>query len=376
MADLPTRLDLFALGAQYLLSKATTIEPTKVLVDGSNANCFVGSTSVMVDAVTKQLGYSVARTYLDGAVDEDLDRWAWDRYTETRKGASAAVGPIRMYRATTSAGAGTVPVGTALVTGAGIQYVTTTTVSFSATQYAAYGSVRASQAGKAAEVGPNMIQKFSQPGLLFDPTLQCNNDGTTAGGEDAEDDDTFKLRLRNFWLTARRGVLSAIVQGATSVPGVVSAEAVEALTTFPGTNVSIPAGLVNLYIADSSGVASAELAAAVVSQLNDYRAAGISVVVSTSIPLIVGVAVQVAFQAGVATAALTEQIKAALFSFVNSLGVNQTLSNADLKTVLTRFKSVGVIVSNDSIQNPTGDYVPAVGQTLRTLLQDVTVNGQ
>lgn len=370
MSDLPSRLDIYALGRQYVLSKATKIEPSMIDVDGSNVNIFVGSTSVMVDAVTKQLGYSLNRTFLDGAEGEDLDRWAYDRYQETRKGASAALGSVRMYRASTAAGAGSVPIGTLITTLTGTQYVTTTIASFGSGDYTSYASVIAQQAGKVTEVGANQLTKFAQAALLFDPSLLVNNDLTTAGGEDAEDDDTFKLRLRNFWLTARRGVLTAIVQGATSVAGVVSAQAVEALN-----ETGQPARLVNLYIADSSGVASAELAALVAVALADYRAAGIPVIISTSLPLLINLSFQLQFQAGVNTAALTVLIKTAVLNYVNSLGVNATLGVADLFTVLSRFKAQGVIATQGSIVQPSGDYVPAVGQTLRTTLQQILVNG-
>src|SRR5260221_476101 len=88
-----------------------------------------------------------------------------------------------------------------------------------------------------------------------DATLQVTNPLTTAGGEDVEDDDTFRARIRDFWRTARRGILAAIEFGAKTVPGVVSAQAVEALSVG-----AAPARVVNLYIADSSGVSSEALA--------------------------------------------------------------------------------------------------------------------
>ena len=371
MADLPSRLDIHAIGRQYVLSRATKLEPTLVDVEGSDVNVFVGSTSVMVDTVTKQLGYSINRTFLDGAEDEDLDRWAYDRYQETRKGASAALGGVRFFRGSLTGGAGTIPIGTVLTTLTGTEYITTSIASFGISDYTSDADVRASQAGKVTEVGANQIVKFATPSALFDPTIQCNNDLTTAGGEDAEDDDTFRLRLRNFWLTARRGVLSAIEQGATSVPGVVSAVAVEALSS-----TGQPARLVNLYIADSSGVASAQLAQSVYTALNDYRAGGIPVVISTSIPLLINISLNLAFQAGVDTQTLTDQVKSALYEFVNSLPVNGTLLVSDIYTVVTRFKQTGVIASAASILAPTGDLVPTIGQTLRIVLQNILVNGK
>ena len=370
MADLPSRLDLYAIGRQYLLSKATAIEPAKVDVDGSNSNIFVGSTSVMIDAVVRQLGYSINRLFLDGAEREDLDRLVWDRYQELRKGASAAVGSCRLYRATTDGGEGSVPINTVVNTKTNVQYITTTIASFGASDYTSKCSVRAQQAGKASEVGANQIQAFATPGDLFDGTLQINNDLTTAGGEDAEDDDTFKLRMRKFWLTARRGVLSAIVQGATSVPGVVSASAVEALESN-----GMPARVVNLYISDSSGVASAELAATVQQNLEDYRAGGIPVLVQLGLPLLVRVVLNLSFQAGTVTDALTEQIRSSVYEYINSLGVNDTLTVGAISTVLIRFSSSGLIVNQTSIVEPAGDLVPGIGQTIRVLLSGITING-
>jgi uncharacterized phage protein gp47/JayE len=221
---------------------------------------------------------------LDGASDTDLDRYAWDRYQETRKGASPALGSVRIYRTSLAGGAGTIPVGTSLRTLAGTEYLTTTVASLGIGDLSTTADVRAAQAGKSTQVGANGIRKFSQAALLFDPTLLVNNDDPTAGGEDAEDDETFRNRIRNFWASARRGILAAIVQGATSVPGVVSAQAIEAFT-----GGGLPARVVTLYISDSSGVASRALAQQVEAALNDYRAAGIAVIVNTSIPLIVDV---------------------------------------------------------------------------------------
>jgi hypothetical protein len=110
-------------------------------------------------------------------------------------------------------------------------------------------------------------------------------------------------------------------------------------------------------------------------QLEDYRAGGIPVVISTSIPTIISLAFSVQFQAGVNTSVVQDAIRSAVFSYVNTLGVNQTLGVADLYAVLLRFRAAGAIVAKQSILQPTGDVVPQVGQTLRTLLSSVTVNG-
>lgn len=368
MADFPSRLDLYAIGRDYVVQRATKIDPTQVDVQGSDINVFVGSTSGIAYSIVLQLAYAVNRLLLDGAQGDDLDRYAWDRYQLTRKGASPALGPIRVYRTSATAGAGSIPIGTKLKTNQGFDYITITTINFAAAGLSATGSVRAAQAGKSTQVGKNQIRKFASPGSLFDTTLQVNNDGPTAGGEEREDDDTFKSRIRDFWNTARRGTLGAIEFGALQVQGVVSASAVEAITTD-----GFPARVVNLYIADSSGVASDALAAQVRANLLDFRAGGIAVIIYTSLPQIVDISLKLSFQAGVATDSLTEIVRSAIVEFVNSLPVNAPLSKADLASILSRYKQDGLIVSQGSIVTPVGDLIPAPGATLRTTPANVTI---
>jgi hypothetical protein len=194
------------------------------------------------------------------------------------------------------------------------------------------------------------------------------NDVPAAGGEDREDDDTFRDRVRAFWLAARRATVGAIEFGALTVPGVVSASAVEALD-----GGARPARIVNLYVADSSGVSNEALGARVREALFEYRAAGIYVNVSTSIPAIVPVTLRLRFLSSAqGTAAIAETVRAALFEYVNSLPVNATLRRSGLFAVLERFTSSGLDVDQGTLVEPAGDVIPAPGTTLRTTLGDVT----
>jgi uncharacterized phage protein gp47/JayE len=369
MPDLVSRLDLYGIGRDYLLQRATAIDPNKVDTVGSDANLFVGSQSVVGSAVVRQLAYKINALLLTGATGPDLDRLGYDRYQEPRKGASPALGSVRFYRPTAAAGAGSVPVGTTIQTGTAINYITTTLATFGASQVDnATASVRASQAGKASQVGANQIVRIPGASALFDPTLQVNNDLATAGGEDAEIDDDYRNRLLNFWLTARRGTLGAIVQGALATPGVVSASATEVIN-----GIGQPARIVILYIADSSGVASAELAAQVQVVLDDYRAAGIAVVIVPGIPQLVSIVLSLTFAATASTQTVSTNVQAAVVNFVNSLPVNGPLQLLQLGAVLQRFASQGLIPNASSIVSPVGDLVPALGSTLRTLPNLVTV---
>lgn len=369
MADLPSRLDLYALARSYLLSRATRIDPTKVDVVGSDANLFLGTQSVVSFSIVRQLAYRTNALLLTGATGQDLDRLGYDRYQEPRKGASSALVNLAFARPTAALGGGTIPVGTLVQTGTGVQYVTTAPATFTALQTTgATATAQATQAGKTPQVAANQLTQFVNQAALFDPTITVNNPAAAAGGEPTEDDDTYRNRLLSFWQAARRGTLAAIEFGALTVPGVVSANAVEALNPF-----GQPARVVVLYIADSSGVASQALADQVNVVLNDYRAAGIAVIIATSIPQLVSITLSLTFLAGTDTAAVSQLVQAAVVGFVNSLPVNGPLLLLQLGAILQRFASQGVVPTLSSIVIPTGDLIPSVGQTLRTTLTLVQV---
>lgn len=328
----------------------------------------MGVNSVMAAAVISQLGYRAGALTLDGAERDDLDRYAYDRYNLARKGASGARTYVVISRTSTAAGAGSVPIGTRVATDTGIEYETTTIAAFGSSDFASRANVRAAQAGKQTQAGALAIKRFSQPSNLFDRTLTCTNPEAAAGGEDAESDDLFKARIRDFWRTARRGILAAIEFGAKTVPGVVSAMALEGLT-----NGGQPARVVNLYIADSSGVSSTVLASEVVSALDEYRAAGIAVIVWTSLPLLVDIVLRLTFRANVDTATLTDNVVSAIIEYVNSIPVNGTLEIAGLYSVLKRYSEDGLIVDQGTIVSPAGDLVPDAGQTIRTTAGNVSL---
>jgi hypothetical protein len=372
--DMPTRLDLYALGRDHLVQRAKRIDPTQVDVLGSDANIFVGSVSVMLKRVVDQLGYEVAKKTLDGCEDQDLDRWLYDEYKMLRKGASSAVGTVRFYRAT-SGTSGVIPKDTQIRTLSGAVYITTSAASFGTTDLTSIADVRAAEAGKATQAGANTIRSIVTPGALFDPTIQVNNDEAAAGGEDAEGNDDFRERGRDFWPSARRGTLGAIEFGAREVPGVVSAQAVEVTETLNlnGVILTLPARVVILYISDSSGVASAALAKKVETQLLEYRAGGIAVIVMTSKPQLVSILLKLAFRANVDTVALAGNVQSSVVEYINSLPVNAKLTVADILVVLSRYKEDGLIIDQNSVVAPVGDIIPTPGQTIRTTTDLVVI---
>lgn len=371
MAELLSRVDLFNIGRRYVVTRAQRINPREVDVEGSDINLYIGAASFMANAVARQNIERINALLLDGANGDDLDRYAFDRYQLTRKGAAAAVGTVQFNRTSNSVGAGSIPIGTKLVSLAGIEYITTTTANFTAAgpdSLASEANVRAAQAGKDFQVGANNIRRFDKPNLLFDPSITVNNVEVTAGGEPAETNDVFRERVRDFWVASRRGTVAAIEFGARLVPGVESANAIEFLNEEGN-----PDRFVELFIADSSGVASLALATAVDQQLIEYRPAGIYVAVNVSRPQIVDISFQPSFVAGVDTVGLSEQIRNAIIQYINSLRVNEPLLLNDLGAVLARFRADGLRPTQTSLLEPTGDLFPDTGFTLRTRPENVQI---
>lgn len=365
--ELLSRLDYHQIGRRFVATRSQKIDPAQVDVEGSDVNLFVGSASYLAYAVTRQLADRIRVLLLNGAHGEDLDRYAYDRYQLPRKGAAAAVGEVRFFRMSFAAGAGAIPVGTVIKSLTGTEYVTTSAANFTATALESTAFVRAVQAGKTFQVGANQLRRFDDVAALFDSSMQVNNDSKMAGGENVEEDDDFRNRIRDFWNAARRATKGAIEFGARTVAGVNSASAEEVL--FGG----MPVRVVNLFIADSSGVASLALGATVRNALDEWRACGIAVITSTSIPEIVDIVLKLSFVTGVDTTTVSEAIRNAIAEYVNSLAVNAKLSRALLYVVLQRFRLDGLVVDESAVVEPTGDVIPTPGRTIRTTRANVTV---
>lgn len=362
-----TRLDYYEIGRNYLRTHAKRIDPGQVDVQGSDANLFVGSTSYMAFAVHRQMGERFGALWLDGCDDEDLDRWGFDRYRLLRKGASPGRTSLVFRRPTAGVGAGLIDVGRKFRTEDGIEYLTTQPAAFTATSLSVSVFARAVNAGKDYQVGANTIRKPSA-GTLFDRSITVTNLEAAAGGENRESNDVFRERIRDFWRAMSRGTIGAIEYGARTVPGVESASATEV------TDGGRPARLVMLYVADSSGVSSTALQTSVDYELDEWRGAGINVLLFGGQPqMIDGIGLRLRFRAGVDTVTLGEQIRSAIVEYVNSLGLNQTLYRGNLAAVLTRYLNSGLIPTSDTIVYPIGDLVPASARTLRIRPENVVL---
>lgn len=375
--DLPTREDLFQIGAQEVFSRGATrpersrISPTAVFTQGTDINVALAACSAMGDEALRHLALRIAALFLDSAEEEDLDRLVADRFSPdvVRKRAVPAVADLQFTRPIppSSGTSGVIPVGFKLRTAAGTEYVLTQAVGFPLNSSGPqFGACQAVLSGTGGNVGSGQIVQFVVP--PFDPKIQVTNPEPAAGGANVESDASLRERARDFFRSARRAILSAIEFGALTVDGVVAATAEEVL----GLD-GLPSGHVRLFIADEQGQSNAVLAAAVTLALREFRAGGIVVVVLTTQPRFETISYVIQFRTGTDTRAAATQLKALTVAAVNLLQPQETLPRSLLFALARSIP--GAIVLETAVQLPAGDVVPGSGEVVKTTLERVTVNG-
>lgn len=374
MPDLPNRTELFNIYADEVLSRAAgrptgrQITSEEVFTAGSDVNLIGAAGSAMGEEVVRQLGRSNAARSLDGAVGDELDRWAADRYgvDVPRKGAAPALVTLSFSRPSAGAGAFTYPVGARVQTPGGVQFELTTSAPFGALATGPVtATARAVEAGPAGNVAAGTITSFvTNPA---DQTLTVTNPAFAAGGDETEADDVYRERVRRFFAARVRGTLPAIEFGALTVPGVRQAVAVEETTPTGALT-----GGVTLYIADVNAQANQTLVTAVQLALLEWRCGGIPVDVVGAVPVFQTITYQLDFEANVDTVLAFEQVRQVTVARVNQLEPNEPLHRALLFEAARSIE--GVIVPADGVAVPAGDVIPTAGsgQVFRTRADLVT----
>lgn len=269
-------------------------------LEGSQLDTFAGAFSVGgAELIETALILQFAKTFFslatgpdeNGGGDDDLQTLAVDHYGDdfARPAAIAAIDTLTFSRPTSTAGAGTILAGSVIKTGpdanGNVQRYTTNSACALTSDVSGPGlsvsvgvtAVVPGKAGSAASGTINVIET-----TLFDPTIVCTNAGN-ATGEDAQDSPTYRETIKNLLISLSRATKAAIEAAAKSVPGVITATAIEtaqtvigyiiASSTTTGTYFRIVQPV--LYVADATGTASPALIQAVRLALESSRACGV-----------------------------------------------------------------------------------------------------
>lgn len=369
----PTRADYFDIGADEVISRSLARPPQQriseeaIRTEGSDINIILGSASAMADEVTRNLALRCGALYLDSAEGEDLDRRVNDQFgTQVqRKQPTPALAVLEFSRPNPSGGVVTLNIGTKVRTVRGTEFETTQVLSIPAGSTAPkIIQAQAVVVGTAGNVQPGTITEFVQQPP--DPDLVVTNLEPATGGADVESDASLRERARDFWRAVRRGTLAAIEFGALTVGGIKSATAIEVLDSNGD-----PVGIVRLFVADETGQANSALALAVKNALVEFRAAGILVDVFGSTPRFEDIIFRLRFQQGIDTAAAFEEVRFLTVVAVNNLRPNEVLP---VSLLLEQARRVpGVIVLDDTMVEPVGDVVPALGEIIKTSADLISV---
>lgn len=376
---LPTREDYFRVGAHEVLARsatrprATRISPEAVYTDGTDINIILATESAMADEATRHLAIRMAALFLDSAEGEDLDRLVADRFSPTvaRKQAAPALVTLTFTRNGPPSPllAVTLATGTKARTPTGTEYELVQPTAFSAGSTGPITAVaQAVLSGTGGNVAEDTIVELLNFGSPADTAIQVSNEDPASGGTDVETDESLRERARDFYRTARRGILAAIEFGALTVDGVVSATAEELLGAG-----GLPNGIVRVYVADEHGRSNAVLAAAVTAALREYRAAGIIVDVLTTQPQFETISYSIGFRSGTDTRAAVDQLRAITVATVNLLAPQEPLQRSLLFSLARSIS--GAIVGEGAIMEPAGDVYPTDPGVIKTSLDRVKVNG-
>lgn len=317
-------------------------------------------------------------SYLATAVGAALDRKAGD-YQVGRKAAQMASGTIRLTRQAT---------GTAVTIPAGFGDLVTTpapglpSIAFRTTENAVFGTADtfkvvaavAVVGGAAGNIAANTGLLFTTPVAGFAVDGGAKAETTFGGGVDAESDDALRFRVPLEVQARVKGRKESFLAAALRIPGVESAQVLQAGDTKPDTS-TVPGGNVFVYYEGAAG-----LLAAVQTECSNAAVAGqlVTVVTATAKPVIADLTVFC--DAGVDVVALAAAVKAAVLAVVNVVGVGGSGRSSNAIRAVQQIEEVvsQTIPWTDlrfatATDNTFGDLVAPVGSYPTLALVDVAV---
>lgn len=386
MPDFPKVSELFRVFRDEAVSRSRRLTVNAVDRDGTDSNIMGFGGAAVGEEVIAQLAATEEGFWLDSSRGAKLDKWAWDRYGMVRKPAAPAFVTVRFTTTAANPTAFSIPPGTRVATSDGHEFLT---VVGSVFPQFSVGPIEVLARSTLAGIDQNVrATKISSvvSSIVGQPTdLAVTNVEAATGGDNVEDDDDFKSRIRRFWVAARRGTKGAVETGALAVPGVVRATAIEALQTY-----GYPTRALTLVIADrftdalvktGQAVATYEtksqaLAHVVFGALAEYRAYGIPVNVIVAQIKLVPVVLRLRFQATVTnTDALALYARTLVVQAVNELNPGATFDPDAIEALLASVPGLDIV--GDEVASPVGAIVPTSPyQVLRTSLSLVTFDSQ
>lgn len=349
MPVLPTFDELYAAAKAEMQSRNPRLTD---FAEGSNADAVAGASAVLADEVIAVAVDQFADQFVDTASGDALDALATDRFALSRKAASAAVGSLTFTR---SAGVPTgvinIAMGTvckAEVDGDEVTFTTDISTQIPDGDSTVDVSATCTETGSAGNVAAGVIDEVVSV-VADDPDITVTNAARFTGGAAEETDPRFRDRIRRYYTTLRRGTVAALEAGALTVAGCEFA-VVDESHMAPDDG-----GYVSVFIGDPDARASDELVDLVQTELEDWRAAGIWVVVDACEREEIALAVTISVLRGSDLSTIRDDVEENILAYIDALGPGATLR-------LARVQAAAIHVSPDvvdaAVTTPAADYAP------------------
>jgi uncharacterized phage protein gp47/JayE len=288
------------------IGRAELLTSNLALLDGDIAVMLNDGSAAMADHLAGNVSQRIRATYLDGARGNDLTLWADDRWGLQRHPPVAATGAVSFSRSDIGTPAVTIPAGTIVSTprasnGAQYQFTTDEPLDF-AFHEGGTKTVNATAVdpGPESNVTGGMITVVVS---TLGDTFTVFNTFRFAGGNDEENDDDFRARIRVYPATLRRGTLSAIEYGALTIPSVRRAKAEET-----------GAGIISLYVSDINGEFSSAMVTAVQNEIINWRPGGVIVNVTGGAIYPVVIRLSLSVRTGANTQEIASKVESAVMA--------------------------------------------------------------
>lgn len=354
--EVPSFQELYDLGKAAALLRTSRLREES-FQSGFMADVLTGMSAAQVEEVVRFALELHARTFVRTAAGDALDELAEDHYSLPRRQAAGAVGKVRFLRSSVAAGPCFIEIGTRVATDTGIVFRTLYPVVMDGLSI--FVDVIAEVAGLAGMARANTVMVIVDP--VTDPSVTVSNPERMAGASDAETDDQYRARIREYLATLRRGTVAALAFGA-KIAGVLQATVDD--TAYPPT----------VYIADQGDVEDGEelgndvLVANVEAELENWRAAGVQVNVAPARVALQPITVVLSFEAGVDTGGARDAAIESILAEVGKIGIGQTLYRSALIAAAKRPGIRNVVISN-----PAGDVIPDADELVRTRSELITI---
>lgn len=324
--------------------------------DGDVTEAQAHGAGAMGDAAIRFTVQSFKETFIDGAKGDALTALVLDHCNIQRQPATASQAAITLTR-TSGVGAFAFVAGSVVgsefdAAGNTVLYTLDADVNFGLGDNGPHpGAVTATVLGKAGNVAAGKINRVVT--VVAGQTLAVTNAAVAGGGNEQESDEELRVRARLFWQTLRRGTLAALEFGALQVSSVRIVKASEDLST----------GFVTVVVSDSDGNSTAQMIADVVLELENWRAAGVTVNVYGGTQLLVAVTGVLTVVDGVDAAVLAPLVAEAVAARLNK-------SKQGERVYLDSLKAAGINVDPDAIEAltfsvPAADVEPTTYQVPR-----------